>query len=308
MLQLFSTDWQIQPTRCRPIGQADSVEIEPFVRSHDKIVHRAVLRQQGISAYRVRRAIESKDVFRVGRHRVAVNGCNPQLLRAVQLGGQLTCVSAALYRELWTKDDGRLHVAVSPAFSGQSADGETPTPLLHWGRGLAPTHVTDTIVSVINMLSHIALCQPPELAVAIFDSALNKGVIARQELIQLSRAAGGRMQRVVDLCTAGADSGIETLIRVRLGWRGIAMRIQVSIDGHPADGLIGEWLVIQADGYGPHSGSPQRSKDLKQDARLLLQGYTVLRFSYAQILYEWEYVEEEILAAMAQRLHLRPRR
>ncbi|HEY5223664.1 MAG TPA: DUF559 domain-containing protein [Microbacteriaceae bacterium] len=284
------------------------MEIESFVKSHDKIVHRAVLGQQGFSAYKVRQAINAKRVVRVGRHRVALSECDPALLRAVQLGGQLTCVSAAAYRKLWTMDDERLHVAVPPTFSENATDGKEPKPLLHWGKGLSPTHVTDTIVSVINMLAHVALCQPPELAVAIFDSALNKGLVARRELIQLAHAAGGRMRQVVELVNSGADSGIESVLRVRLGWRGIVLRIQVVLDGHPVDGLIGERLVIQADGFGPHSTSPQRSRDLRQDARLVRQGYTVLRFSYAQILYEWDYVEQEILASMAQNLHLWPHR
>ena len=33
-------------------------------------------------------------------------------------------------------------------------------------------------------------------------------------------------------------------------------------------------------------------------------GYTVLRFDYVQIMFEWPFVEGTILAAMAQGLHL----
>lgn len=40
------------------------------------------------------------------------------------------------------------------------------------------------------------------------------------------------------------------------------------------------------------------------DARLVLLGYTVLRFDYQQVMFEWERVEALLITAMAQRLHL----
>lgn len=282
--------------------------VESIVRSHGGIMHRTALRNLGVTPYRVRAEIDAGHLRRVGRHRVAVEGCDAALLRAVQLGGRLSCVSAARSRGFWALDDERLHVSVPRTFSATVIDSAEPRPLLHWGHGPAPVHITDTIEPLANMLLHIAQCQPHELAVAIVDSGINKRILDLAELKRLARSVGGRLQAVIDDCDGGADSGIETVIRVRVGQHGIAMRIQIVIDGHHVDGLIGERLIIQADGYGPHSTSPRRSKDLKEDARLVLRGYTVLRFSYAQILYDWPYVEGQILAAMAQRLHLWERR
>jgi very-short-patch-repair endonuclease len=91
---------------------------------------------------------------------------------------------------------------------------------------------------------------------------------------------------------------------VRLKRIGIAMQQQVVIDGHAVDGRIGKRLLMLVDGYGPHSAVERRRRDLRQDARLTLMGYTVLRFDYAQILFDWPFVESSILAAMAQGSHL----
>jgi hypothetical protein len=55
------------------------------------------------------------------------------------------------------------------------------------------------------------------------------------------------------------------------------------IDGHPVDGLIGEHLVVQIDGFSHHRAE-QRRRDLRAGARLVLRGYTVLRFDYVQVL------------------------
>ena len=39
-----------------------------------------------------------------------------------------------------------------------------------------------------------------------------------------------------------------------------------------------------------------------------LLGYTVLRFDYQQVMFEWERVEAVLAAAMAQQVHLADRR
>ncbi|PPL15982.1 DNA/RNA helicase, partial [Microterricola pindariensis] len=47
-----------------------------------------------------------------------------------------------------------------------------------------------------------------------------------------------------------------------------------------------------------------RGRDIAADRRLVLRGYTVLRFDYKQILFDWPTVEAQILAAMARGAHL----
>jgi very-short-patch-repair endonuclease len=282
------------------------VDIPAFVRSTHGVAHRAALRRQGVTRHHIRKELDAGRVFRVGRNRIATHDCNLELLRAAALCARLTCVSAAKVYGLWAFDDDRLHISVPPTYSRASDDIRARMPLKHWGVGPVPTDATDLIEPLINVLLHVSQCQPRELAIAIFDSAVNTGAIPLAELERLADALGGCFRSVVDGCDGRADSGIESALRVRLALRGIVLRIQVMIDGHRVDGLIGDWLVIQTDGYGPHSDSAQRSRDLAQDRRLMRMGYTVLRYSYSQILYDWPRVEAEILAVMARGLHLRP--
>jgi len=91
---------------------------------------------------------------------------------------------------------------------------------------------------------------------------------------------------------------------VRLRPHGLPVRQQVVIAGRPVDILIGKRLVIQTDGWEFHSSSAQRSADIAHDAELRLRGYTVLRFSYAQVVHGWPEVERTILRAVAAGLHL----
>jgi very-short-patch-repair endonuclease len=133
---------------------------------------------------------------------------------------------------------------------------------------------------------------------------VRKGQIAIDELRALARVHGGRFGRVVALTSSQADSGIESITRVRLGWAGIATREQVKIDGHPVDLLVGDRLIIQLDGKQHVRDEAQHARDRMQDRRLKRMGYTVLRYSYADVLFRWNEVLEEIGRVMAQRLHV----
>lgn len=74
------------------------------------------------------------------------------------------------------------------------------------------------------------------------------------------------------------------------------------LHGHRVDFLIGDRLVLQIDG-GHHVGA-QREADIAHDAVLRLHGYTVIRVGYAQVTERWPEVQDRILRAIAQGLHL----
>ena len=107
-----------------------------------------------------------------------------------------------------------------------------------------------------------------------------------------------------DRASDQSDSGLETILAVRLTPWGLRMRQQVVLLGRPVDLLIGERLVIQVDGFAHHSTPAQRGKDVAFDAELVLMGYTVLRFTYAQVMHDWPTVERTIARAIAAGAHL----
>lgn len=138
----------------------------------------------------------------------------------------------------------------------------------------------------------------------MFDSAVRQGHIHIEELRSLATVHGGRFRRVVSLTSTDADSGIESITRVRLLGAGIVASEQVKIDGHRVDLLIGERLIIQLDGKQHLSDPVQLARDRAQDRRLRRMGFTVLRYGYAEVVFGWGAVIDEIGRAMAQRLHL----
>ena len=62
--------------------------------------------------------------------------------------------------------------------------------------------------------------------------------------------------------------------------------------------------MLQIDG-GTHVG-PQREKDIAHDGQLTLMGYHVIRVGCHQVVHRWHEVQDLIMRAVAQRLHLAP--
>ena len=190
----------------------------------------------------------------------------------------------------------RCHVAADPHRGGPAPERAT----VHWARPLVPRGVDELVDPIENVLATVASCQPHEAALTVWDSAVRQGLVSKAELGRLPLGPASRA--LLDAVEEYTDSGIETLFRVRLRWLRVRILHQIWLAGHRADFLLGERLVVQIDGG--HHVDGQRAADLAHDAALMLQGYHVLRFTYAQIVGDWPAVQSAIMRAVAQRLHL----
>lgn len=281
------------------------MDLHSLLKSRMGVMTRVELSALGVTARHLSPHLAFGAIRAIGRRYIALPDARPELLRAAELGARVACVSAAALRGLWVTDASQLHLAVR-ANEPRVRAGEGLR--LHWTTRRIDGADIAALESGRNMLLHVAQCQPIEDAVATFDSALNKGLISREELQRLASVHGGRFRKIVQMADGAADSGLESLTRVRLALRGVFCRSQVRIGGHRVDLLIGRWLVIQLDGWEHHRDRKQRDMDIAHDRTLVLQGYTVMRFGYTDVMERWPLVEGQILAAMAAGAHLRPGR
>ena len=156
---------------------------------------------------------------------------------------------------------------------------------------------------ILNVLFHTAQCLPRRDALAIWESAVHSK-LTDAKVLQGVAWRRTDASAIASVAAALSDSGLETYFVDGMRRAGVHVSQQVWIDGHPLDGLIGDSLAIQLDGFEHHRGA-NRGRDLKADARLVLRGYIVLRFDYEQVLFQWDYVLDTILTAMAQNVHRR---
>jgi very-short-patch-repair endonuclease len=259
------------------------------------VARSSTLIRSGVSKYAIADAVTSGRLVRVRRVWVALPDADPHIVSAAREGVVLTCVTRAQRLGLWALGDGVPHVA-APPHSGMIA---VRRATVHRHRPLVPRHPDELEDSVENALALVAVCQPHERALAIWDSALRLGLA---DAVQMSRYdLGEKARRLLAEASAFRDSGLETFVVVRLRFLRLPLVWQVWIRGHLVDLLIGERLVLQIDG-GHHVGA-QRARDVSHDAELALMGYHVIRVTYAQVIDEWPYVLGLILRAVGQGLH-----
>lgn len=255
----------------------------------------AALHRLGLSVHDIRIAVASGRVFRPRRGWVALRDADPQLIFAAQHNLVLTCITQAKRLGLWVLEHNRMHVAGSLSARQTTAQGCT----VHWRKPIVLRAPGRLIDGIENVLDAVAACQPHDAALAIWDSALQKKLTDYQALASLP--LGKKATQLLKECSPFADSGLESMFRTRLRWTGLPIHPQAWVLGHRVDFLIGERLIVQIDGR-QHTGT-QRVTDMEHDAELALRGYTVIRVSYSQIIYQWENVEHLILDAVARGLH-----
>ncbi len=227
---------------------------------------------------------------------VALPDADADLVSAAKRGVVLTCVTRAARLGLWVTDGSKTHVA-APAHAGHA---NHEGMVVHWSRPLIPRQPGTVLDSALNALVIAASCLCYEDALALWESALRKGIVDLAQARQLALPPAAR--RLLDTARPWSDSGLESIVVHRLGWLKLRITQQVWLLGHWVDILIGDRLVIQIDG-GHHVGA-QRTEDISHDAQLALQGYHVIRIGYDQIMNQWAQVQSTIMTAVAQGLHL----
>jgi len=272
-----------------------------FLRRQGGAAHTRTARAAGFTPHAMVTAVQHGKVERVRRSWLIHPDCAPHRRAAAARGGRLTCVSAAAERGLWVPAIDEPHIWLPSTASRVDAAGVR----LHRATGPVALSRFEPDEHIFNVLFHVASCLSPADALAVWESALRRRVVDAEVLARVVWHSP-RAARIAGFASALSDSGLESHFRALMTGAAIALRQQVWIDGHPVDGLIGERLVVQLDGFAFHSAPADRRRDLDQDARLVLRGYTVLRFDYVQVLFEPEAVIDRIRTAMAQGLHRDP--
>lgn len=262
------------------------------------------LRQEGMTPRAIAGLCHAGRLERVRQGWYVLPGWPLAALEAVRVGGQLTCDKALGLHDIWVVRDSRLHVAVnrdatqlrSRKDPRRRHEVDDAGVCIHWRRVSAAT--TSVVATVPDALSDYAKCAPREHLIVAVDSALHR---AR---VETGHPIAARFMRMgID---GTCESGTETIFWLRMRRHRLSISRQVRFRGlGRVDFLIGERLIVEVDGETFHNTESQFAKDRHRDAYLSTIGYRVLRFSFHQVMHEWNLVEAAVLAAIARGDHLR---
>lgn len=253
------------------------------------------LQRHGISRKRLAQDVRARRIDRVRVGVFAVPTTDTSVRTAAAHGGALTCGSALRLHGVWVLDDASIHVWL----------GENGRRHPHPGCGCTAHNFRGRTrfgaVNIETALVHLHNCSGDEAFFAAFESAWNLGLLSRAARARIRSSLPEGARWLVDLARGDAQSGLESLLRLRLHILGILLDCQVQITGvGRVDFVVGGLLIIEADGKDKHDGPSKRHKDLMRDAAASALGYETLHFDYAQIVYDWRTVQAAIMAALAR--------
>ena len=156
--------------------------------------------------------------------------------------------------------------------------------------------VTPPVRTVIDCARRLEF--GPALAVA--DSALRHGDVTPLALVEAAAAVRGkgaaRARRVAAQASPLAANPFESMLRAIAIETGLAVQPQVAISlgpdevVHPDVVDCGRRLVLEADSWEFHSGRVAYARDCRRYTLLVVHGWTVLRFTWRQVMYDSDFV------------------
>lgn len=254
------------------------------------------LQQIGFTRRSLSRAVARGDIERIRDGVFAAGRIDPHVRLATLHGGALTCASVLQILKVWVLAPSFVpHVWVGAHRRPHPHDG--CSCVSHFSQGRPPLGS----VSVDVALVHFLRCAGDEAFFAAYESALRLRLLSSAARVRIRQMVPASAVWLLDLARADADSGLESLLRLRLHLLGIHLDCQVDILGvGRVDFVIESRLILEVDGKENHDGVTMRHKDLMRDAAASALGYESLRFDYAQVVHDWPTVQAAVLAALTR--------
>lgn len=248
----------------------------------------------GASENRLRRAVADGDFLRLRSGWYARPDADPSVVEAVSSGGVLGCVSALAFHGVWTAPGyPALHVRRSKALQ----DGVRPGC-----RGVGSPRPTVTAVDPVSIALGCAVrCMSAEDWIAACDSVLHLRLADRADIVA---ELGPQGRGLLDRCEPRAESGTESLVRVRLRAMGFSVIVQPRIEGVGRVDLRVGKLLIECDSKAHHTSMANYRNDRRRDRCALVRGWLKMRLTYEDVVYEWDDTVGDILAITRPRRHL----
>ncbi|WP_164233045.1 DUF559 domain-containing protein [Microbacterium hydrocarbonoxydans] len=270
-------------------------EPEDLIARFDGIARGTLLQGYGCSRTQLSDAVAAGRIRRLRPGVFVLPTTDPKVVTAAAHGGALTCADALRARGIWMLADPNGEVHVWLGRSGRRHPHHPCSCVVHYSPGQAPLGLAPVAAALV----HAYRCFGQEAFFAAYESAWNRRLISAFDRQRIRRELPKSAEWLLDLVRPDADSGLESLLRLRLHVLGIRLDCQVEIDGvGRVDFVVGGRLILEVDGKENHDGPVNRHRDLVRDAAASRAGYECLRFDFAQVVYDWATVVDAIRAAL----------
>jgi len=247
-----------------------------------------------VSARAIRNALAAGQIHRVAKGVYALPGAPPALTAARSHAGVVSHLNAAQHWGLAMINPPTVpHVTLAPG----RVRRRTGLPcVLHWADVPVLDDVTTPLQTVLDCIRTLPLAD----ALAVADSALRTGRVGPDEILDAAAMLRGphsrRIQRVAALADGRAESVLESALRALLIERGI-------------EGFVPQFVVqdsdfsarldlahpqlrlgLEAEGFEHHGTRRALVKDCRRHVNLAIRGWTILRFSWEDVMYDGEWV------------------
>ncbi|MCR8670552.1 type IV toxin-antitoxin system AbiEi family antitoxin domain-containing protein [Agrococcus sp. HG114] len=296
------------------MGTAATDAAELF-RAFLGVLTTAQLLQAGVPRKALDAALAAGKVQRLRRGWIAWQP-DAAVAAAVRGGGCISCVSAMGHLGAWQPRGCAGHVrradgqrdkrARRSAATDAGAAAKHARPRTS-AKGCRPYGANPPVTAAIDDLEtafRCALrCADREQIVTIADSIVHRGLASLAELRRWAASAPRAVRRHLDLVEPLAESGTESMVRVRLLALGLSVRVQQWIGRRRVDLMIGDRLIVECDSVAHHADLEAFQRDRRADRAHVAAGYLVIRLTWEQIHDEWPAIERDILAIVRRGDH-----
>jgi very-short-patch-repair endonuclease len=261
------------------------------------------------TGHAVKRATRRGQILRLARGRYVLPLVVSHRREAHRLSGTLSHLSAAAVLGWPVKtppSEPWITVARKRNLAAERRSG------LHvsW-RDLGDDEVVRGVTSPLRTILDCATSLPFDEALAVADSALRSGTVRPHELDDAADALRGpgslSARRVLQAADGRAANPFESVLRALcLDLPGLDVRPQVQLVGDGIFAIVDLAderlrLVIEAEGFEFHGSRTGLARDCRRYTEIAVLGWTVLRFTWEDVMFRPGWVRWAITAWLAQR-------
>ena len=279
--------------------------LEQYLSRRTGAVQSSELQRAGFTHDQIAYAVAQQRIRRIRNGWFASKHCDEMVVQAARIGGILCGLSAAKFHGLWVPPFRGLHVSVpansprlrSPQHASQSLkeflQQHPDTVTVHWDLNIQ--NLSYAAEPVPQAVSRIVRDGDLKTAFTVLESAQHQRKMGSKEFRNIMQQMNPVQLAMLENASAASESGIESLMKIALIQAKIPFTQQVVIEQiGRVDFLLANHLVVEVDGSEFHHN---QYRDRKRDQILLLLGYRVMRFVYAQVMYE---IEQSIQSIMLE--------